>query len=167
MGEKRPDEPDGGKISIITTVSDNVVFITIEDTGVGIPPNELKWVFEKIYEVGDIYARIRTALANAGWEETEPSARNVITTAPREFRNWGLYEVRVWLDVAPVNDRYVRVLFHPYRYYVTGTRGKVSHLNRSLRSAFLEDLNQAFSDQGLVAVGTPVERDRELTGQRE
>ena len=114
---------------------------------------------------GDVYERIRTALAEAGWEEAEPSARNVVTTKPRDVRNWGLYEVRVWLDVAPVNDRYVRVLFHPYRYYITGTRGKIAYLNRSLRNAFLDDLNAAFSDQGLVAVGTPVERDRETTRQ--
>ena len=45
---------DGGQVRIVTRQSDNEVHITIEDTGIGIPQHELKWIFEKIYEVGDV-----------------------------------------------------------------------------------------------------------------
>jgi len=46
--------PDGGNIRITTRGEEREVHIAVEDTGVGIPQNELKWIFEKIYEVGDV-----------------------------------------------------------------------------------------------------------------
>jgi signal transduction histidine kinase len=46
--------PDGGTVRIHTQPVAGEVHITVEDTGVGIPQHELKWVFEKIYEVGDV-----------------------------------------------------------------------------------------------------------------
>jgi signal transduction histidine kinase len=46
--------PDGGSISVTTRAVDAKVFIMVEDTGIGIPPSELRWIFQKIYEVGDV-----------------------------------------------------------------------------------------------------------------
>ncbi len=45
---------DGGTVHIATRQSNQDVHITVEDTGIGIPQHELKWIFEKIYEVGDV-----------------------------------------------------------------------------------------------------------------
>jgi signal transduction histidine kinase len=45
---------DGGSVRIATRQDEKDVNITVEDTGVGIPQHELKWIFEKIYEVGDV-----------------------------------------------------------------------------------------------------------------
>ena len=45
---------DGGSVRVRTHVVDDAVHIAVEDTGIGIPQNELKWIFEKVYEVGDV-----------------------------------------------------------------------------------------------------------------
>jgi signal transduction histidine kinase len=45
---------DGGSIRVRTRSMENGIHIAVEDTGIGIPQNEMKWIFEKIYEVGDV-----------------------------------------------------------------------------------------------------------------
>lgn len=45
---------DGGSIRVRTRSMENGIHIAVEDTGIGIPKNEMKWIFEKIYEVGDV-----------------------------------------------------------------------------------------------------------------
>lgn len=108
-----------------------------------------------------IYARIRTALAEAGWEEGSSAAPNVVSTEPKTLGDWGLYRVLVTLDVIPIGDRHVRVLFHPVRRYITGGRSKIPYLNSGMRQALLPGLNEAFEAQGLYPIGTPRERDKE------
>lgn len=109
----------------------------------------------------DVYARVRAALAEAGWEVTEPGAPNVVSTAPRRISSWGLYRTEVALDVAPIGERHVRVYFHPVRYSILGGRSKLGYLSGGLRRALLPDLNAALARQGLVVLGTPRERDEE------
>jgi hypothetical protein len=108
-----------------------------------------------------VYARIRAALAEAGWEEAPPASPNVVSTEPRQLSDWGLYRVLVSLDVVPIGSRHVRVLFHPARRYVTGGRSKIPYLSSGLRQALLPELNEAFEMQGLYPIGTPRERDEE------
>lgn len=110
---------------------------------------------------GGIYDRIRAALADAGWDEAASAAPNVVSTEPRQLSNWGIYRVVVSLDVVPVGEQHVRVLFHPARVYFTGGRSKIPYLGSGLRSALLPDLNEAFEAQGLYPIGTPRERDEE------
>jgi len=43
--------PDGGKIDIYGGSSDTDVWVRIEDTGVGIPPEDLEHVFDRFYRV--------------------------------------------------------------------------------------------------------------------
>lgn len=109
----------------------------------------------------DLYSRIRAALTDAGWAATTPVAPNVVSTEPRQLSNWGLYRVLVSLDVVPVGERHVRVLFHPARRYFTGGQSKIPYLDGGLRRALLPDLNEAFEAQGLYPIGTPRERDEE------
>ncbi len=45
---------DGGQVRVATRQCEKEVHITVEDTGIGIPQHELKWIFDKIYEVGDV-----------------------------------------------------------------------------------------------------------------
>jgi signal transduction histidine kinase len=46
--------PDGGTVRVTARSTGDDVMIVVEDTGIGIPQHELKWIFEKIYEVGDL-----------------------------------------------------------------------------------------------------------------
>jgi signal transduction histidine kinase len=46
--------PDGGSIAVAVRRDAGEVLMTVRDTGIGIPPHELQWVFDKAYEVGDV-----------------------------------------------------------------------------------------------------------------
>jgi len=109
---------------------------------------------------------IQEALGEAGWKMDEQISPYVVTTEPRQFQQWGLYRIEVHLDVAPMEDEVVRVLFHPYRIYFTGGRSKIPFLSPRLRRQVLKDINLAFEDHGLLAVDTPIKKDRETTGQK-
>lgn len=110
---------------------------------------------------GDTYARLRAALHEAGWAETVADAPNVLSTEPRTLPGWGFSRTEVSLDLAPLNDRFVRVYFNPYRFGLFGGRSKVPYLSGGLRRALLPDLNKALEAQGFVVLGTPQERDEE------
>ena len=45
---------DGGTVRVSARKSGGEFAVTVEDTGIGIPQHELKWIFDKIYEVGDV-----------------------------------------------------------------------------------------------------------------
>ncbi len=45
---------DGGNVRVNARQNGGDVTVTVEDTGIGIPQHELKWIFDKIYEVGDV-----------------------------------------------------------------------------------------------------------------
>lgn len=107
----------------------------------------------------EVHARLRTALRQAGWKEAEPAAPNVLSTRPRSFGSWGIYEVTVSLDVVPLGQEHVRVHLHPLRRYLTGGRTKVPSLSGSLRQAILPSLDEALEAHGFERVGTPRERD--------
>ena len=46
--------PDGGRIRVHVGRGDGLALLGVEDSGVGIPPGELQWIFQKLYEAGDI-----------------------------------------------------------------------------------------------------------------
>lgn len=105
--------------------------------------------------------RVASALTDAGWSLEEESVGGALRTEPQTFGNWGLYKLRVLLEVTPLGADHVRVFIHPYRTYVTGGRSKIPYLPKSLRKNLVTRLNEAFEEQGLAVVGTPIERDRE------
>lgn len=117
--------------------------------------------YEVQTENRSIAERIEDALTEAGWESIPASAPNAIATRERKVRTWGLYSVVVSLEAVPVGEGYVRLYVHPYRKYFTGNRSKIPFLKSSLRRTVLKDLNEAFQNQGLVALGTGVSRDRQ------
>lgn len=119
--------------------------------------------FEVRNRAGADEARIEAALEQAGWSPAPDVSPSAVTTEERTLTQWGLYKVTARLEVVPLGDGHVRVLVHPYRKFVTGSRSKIPYLSRSLRNQLLPDLNKAFEAQGLHAVGTAVERDREDT----
>ena len=109
--------------------------------------------------------RIEAALAEAGWQVVPASAPNAVATEERKVKSWALYSVVVSLEVVPVGEEYVRLYLHPYRKYFTGSRSKIPFLDGSLQRALLKDLYEAFNKEGLQAIGTGRERDRQTSAR--
>ena len=119
--------------------------------------------YEVQADTGSVEARIEQSLAAAGWYEVPPPADNVIATNERTVRRWGVYDVVVSLEILPLGGGYVRILVHPYRQYLWGTRSKVPYLNGTIRRSVLRDVDAAMAANKLVAVGSGMSRDRENT----
>ncbi len=102
-----------------------------------------------------IQDRIADALVAAGWELDEAPSENAVSTKEVEIAEWGLYDVRVSLDVVPINNKFVRVYVHPYRQYFYGSRSKMSYMNRRVREYVFPELAEAFQAQGIVPLGAP------------
>jgi signal transduction histidine kinase len=45
--------PDGGHITVRVGREAGSATVSVHDTGIGIPANELEWIFDKVYEVGE------------------------------------------------------------------------------------------------------------------
>lgn len=95
---------------------------------------------------------LRKALESAGWEIAEESIEPAIRTLPRTHARWGFYRVTVYLEALPLGSRHVRVLIHPHREYVWGTRSKLPYLTRPIRQAIVPELERALSAHGLTMV---------------
>ena len=50
--------PEGGEVTISSSLADKGFYITIEDTGIGIPPEDLPFIFERFYRVDKSRNRI-------------------------------------------------------------------------------------------------------------
>jgi len=46
--------PDGGDVFMMLSIADGKARLKVKDTGIGIPTNEIEWIFDKLYEVGDV-----------------------------------------------------------------------------------------------------------------
>ena len=112
---------------------------------------------------GSLEARLREALAEAGWEETEPDAPNVISTEPRRVDTSVFSHVDASLDLAPLGGGFVRVYVHAIRRNVFGSRSKMPYLSPGLRRAALEDITEALASRGLTALDAARERDEDAT----
>lgn len=119
--------------------------------------------YERPGEGVPIEERVIAALSEAGWQTVDADVPNAITTEARTLSRWGIYRVTAELEVTPLGQNHVRVFVHPYRHFITGGKGKIPYVTPRLRSKLLGPLNEAFKSQGLTVVGTPVERDEEIT----
>ncbi len=117
--------------------------------------------FEHEPTTDDLRVRIERALTDSDWTIDRNVDQTLLTTETRVFRRWGLYRVEASLEIAEVGGDYVRVLVNPYRVYITGRRSKTPYLKKGLGRAVLKDLRKEFEEEGLVAIGTVVERDKE------
>lgn len=111
----------------------------------------------------ELQQRILTALDEAGWKIDSVRTDGVVTTQRRTVSRFLLYHVDVRLDVLPLDGRYVRVLLFPYRYFITGNRSMIAFMRPGIERSVLPSLSSAFRRQGLVLVGTPIDRDRKRT----
>ena len=103
-------------------------------------------------------ARAAAALRSAGWT-LAPSIGGALTTEPRAGTNWVLYDMRLRLDVLPLADGHLRVVFDPYRRYVWRSRTHVPYLPGGLARALAAPLDRAMQAAGLEAVATGAARD--------
>ncbi len=94
----------------------------------------------------------RRALMDAGWQLAEAPASGTLTTTPRRLQSWGIYQVYLSVEVLPLGGPYVRVLFHPYRKYLTGGRGKIPYLPAGVRRTALPPIQEAFEAEGFHVV---------------
>jgi len=107
-----------------------------------------------------VMERIEEGLQAAGWSIADPVTDNIVATDERSFRTWGLYNVRVSLEVAPIGGDYVRLMIHPCREYAWGRKSKIPYLRKSLARSVLSDLHESFEERGLAFIGTRESRDR-------
>ena len=96
-----------------------------------------------------LYPRIEAALETAGWEVTEGTVDNVVATEQQTMSRRVLYKTVASLEVIPIEDRFVRVLIHPYRIPLIGSRFKLPYLSGQLERKILPDLKEALEAEGL------------------
>ncbi len=95
---------------------------------------------------------VARALESEGWTLASHPAPGVVATAPRRMREWLVYDVYLSVEVMPLGGDYVRVLFHPYRKYLTGGRGKIPYLPSGLRREAVPAVVAALEKAGLAPV---------------
>ncbi len=104
--------------------------------------------------------RAARALEAAGWTLAPSPANGTLATEPRRMSDWGLYQAYLSVEVLPLGGPYVRVLFHPYRRYITGGRGKISYLPSAMRRKTLPPLIEALEAEGFDVVLSGERADR-------
>lgn len=102
--------------------------------------------------------RAAEALRDAGWTPA-PAGGLALTTDTRAGADWGLYDIRVSLDVLPLADGTVRLVFDPVRRYVWRTRTHIPYLPSGVLRTFVPPLDAALRAEGLVPQPSGAARD--------
>lgn len=111
--------------------------------------------------------RLRRAATAAGWTVAGETAQGVVSTAPRPVPGGVLGSTTAAISLTPLNAgpahgaRYVRVTVRAEQRGVLGGRSKVYALDGRLREALLGPVGAALAAEGLVALGTPRDRDED------
>ncbi len=114
-----------------------------------------------------LVARLAGAAAAAGW--TPEPVDGIVKTAPRPVPGGVFSRATARLDLLPLNAgpghvaRYVRVIVHAERRSFLGGRTKVYALDGGTRRTLLGPISEALAARGLVALGTPHDRDEDAT----
>ncbi len=108
---------------------------------------------------------IGTVLSQSGWKLQQPVTKGTWRTHSKWMEDWGLYRIRVSLDVVPLRGGTIRVFFHPYRIFIVGGRSKMMYLRGALKHRLFTSLDGAFESAGYQPAGSLFERDRIRIGQ--
>ncbi len=114
-------------------------------------------------------ARLGAAAAAAGWTAEVPDPTGIVTTAPRPVPGGLFARTTARLDLMPLNAgsdhgaRFVRVIVRAERRSFLGGRTKVYALDGGTQRALLGPISEALAERGLVALGTPRDRDEDAT----
>ena len=107
--------------------------------------------------------RLVAAATDAGWTPVEAESPRVVSTAPRPVERGLLSTTSAAIDLVPLDGGFVRVYVRAEKRSVLGGRSKVFALDGGLRETILRPISEALAEQGLVALGTPRDRDEEAT----
>lgn len=103
----------------------------------------------------DVQNRIISALEEAGWAMSEESiSPNVVRTEERVLNRRGIYRTLAILEIVPIEDSYVRVMIHPYRDHLIGTKSKLPYLPGNIRRQIVPPLTRSFEAAGLYIPGS-------------
>lgn len=111
--------------------------------------------------------RLRRAAVAAGWAVARETPEGIVTTEPRPVPGGAVGRTTAALSLTPLNAgaahgaRFVRVTVLAEQRGVLGGRSKVYALDGRLREALLGPVGTALAAQGLVALGTPRDRDED------
>ena len=111
----------------------------------------------------DLTARLRAAITEAGWEIAPSAVPAVVSTTPRRVEAGLLSSTDAALDLVPLDGGFVRVYVRAETRSFLGGRSKVYALSPALRGDLLRSLSDALASRGLVALGTPRDRDEDAT----
>jgi len=113
---------------------------------------------------GDSLTRqLADAATEAGWTTVPAESPRVISTAPKPVGQSLFSTSTAALDLVPLDGGFVRIYVRAEKRSVLGGRSKVFALNGAMRESVLGPISAALADRGLVALGTPRDRDEDAT----
>ena len=102
----------------------------------------------------DVQERVIAALEDTGWViAEEPVLSSIVMTEDRILDRRLIYKNTAFLEVLPVGDQFVRVLIHPYRDHLIGSRSKLPYLPGNIERQIVPDLVASFEVYGLYRPG--------------
>jgi signal transduction histidine kinase len=80
--------PDGGRITVALRREGDRVLWSVRDTGIGIPAGEFDWIFDKVYEVGDIlrHSSVKNQFGSQGFGLGLALCKAIVTGHGGEIR---------------------------------------------------------------------------------
>jgi hypothetical protein len=103
------------------------------------------------------------AVTAAGWTTVPAESSRVVSTAPRPVGQGLLSKTTAALDFVPLDGGFVRVYVRAEKRSVLGGRSKVFALDGALRQSVLGPISASLAERGLMALGTPRDRDEDAT----
>ena len=127
------------------------------------PPYRDYGIREAAPDSSDLQRQLRAAVLEAGWEIDPSPSPAIVSTKNRRVSQGFLSTTDAALDLVPLDGEYVRVYVRAEKRSFLGGRSKVYALSPGLRHSVLSPLSDALERRGLVALGTPRDRDEDAT----
>ncbi|GAB5537219.1 MAG: hypothetical protein Rubg2KO_34680 [Rubricoccaceae bacterium] len=103
------------------------------------------------------------AATDAGWTTVPAESPRVVSTASKPVGQSLFSKTSAAIDLVPLDGGFVRIYVRAEKRSVLGGRSKVFALNGSLRESVLGPISASLAERGLVALGTPRDRDEDAT----
>ena len=103
------------------------------------------------------------AATEAGWTTVSAESPRVVSTAPRPVKEGLLSKTSAAIDLVPLDGGFVRIYVRAEKRSVLGGRSKVFALDSGLRASILGPISTSLAERGLMALGTPRDRDEDAT----